>query len=118
MRYRHLGIALAVASSSCIPSIKSVFVDLSYPDKPTESAPRDVAESVDAAVAPALLGGYERPHDVGVCLGELAGSPDAAGALSKYGECMAKGGSRTTCLPALPWIVPATAGAASPAPAF
>jgi hypothetical protein len=108
MRFRPLGIALAAATSSCIPSIKSVFVDLSYPDKPTASAPRDVVASVDAVVLPTLLGGYERPRDVGLCLAELAEGPDNAGALSKYGECMAKGGTRTTCLPALPWIKPTT----------
>ena len=55
MLHRSLGLALAVTASSCIPSIKSVFVDLSYPDNPTQSAPRDVARSVDAVVAPGAL---------------------------------------------------------------
>ena len=55
MALRFLGITLAVATSSCIPSIKSVFVDLSYPDNPTQSAARDVTTSVDAAVTPTLL---------------------------------------------------------------
>src|SRR5689334_14176796 len=99
MRFRHLGIALAAVTTSCIPSIKSVFVDLSYPDKPTASAPRVVVASVDAVVLPTLLGGYERPRDVGICLAELVEGPDTASALSKYGECMAKGGTRTACLP-------------------
>src|SRR5258705_7138508 len=99
---RPLGIALVIATSSCIPSIKSVFVDLSYPDQPTQSAPRDVTRSVDAVVTPVLLGGYERPHDVGVCLAELAEDPDKVPSLWKFGECMANGGSRSGGLPAFP----------------
>jgi hypothetical protein len=91
--------------SSCIPSIKSVFVDLSYPDKPTASALRDVAASVDAAVAPALLGGYERPSDVGACLAELATeTTDSVTAMCKFGTCMAKGGTRAACSEVLPWM--------------
>src|SRR5258708_418040 len=102
---RPLTAALAIIASSCIPSIKSVFVDISYPDAPTETARRDVALSVDAAVTPTLIGGYERPHDVGACLGEIAS--DAAGTIDpmwKYGDCMAKSGTREACLPLLPWI--------------
>src|SRR5437868_3514338 len=111
MALRFLGITLAAATSSCIPSIKSVFVDLSYPDNPTQSAARDVTTSVDAAVTPTLLAGYERPHDVGICLGEI-GSPELVGAVWKYGTCMAKGEARSACLPALPWIKPGATTAA------
>jgi hypothetical protein len=110
MLHRSLGLALAVAASACIPSIKSVFVDLSYPDNPTQSAPRDVAHSVDAAVAPVLLGGYEHPRDVGLCLGELAGDAEKVASLWRFGQCMAKGSARPECLPAFPWIKAAAPG--------
>src|SRR5215510_5281442 len=105
MPKRSLCIVLALAASSCIPSIKSVFVDLSYPDNPTQSAARDVTMSVDAAVTPTLLAGYERPRDVGACLAELAGS-DLALPVWKYGTCMAKGETRAACSSALPWMKP------------
>jgi hypothetical protein len=105
------GIPIALAMSSCIPTIKSVFVDLSYPDNPTQSAARDVTASVDAAVTPTLLGGYERPHDVGACLAEIGG-PEVVGAVWKYGTCMAKGDTRATCSAALSWMKPSGAPAA------
>ena len=113
MLLRSFCAALVISTSACIPSIKSVFVDLSYPDNPTQSTTRDVVRSIDAVVAPTLLAGYERPHDVGMCLSELAGSPDSVGSLWKYGDCIAKGGTRLTCLPMFPWIKPASSPASS-----
>src|SRR5947208_12484879 len=104
MVLRSAGITLLFATSSCIPSIKSVFVDLSYPDAPTESAPRDVVRSVDATVTPLLIGGYERPHDVGMCLADLAEEPAILDAFGKFGNCMAKGGTSQSCAPNLPWF--------------
>ena len=71
MALRSFGALLLFTTSSCIPSIKSVFVDLSYPADPTPSAARDVVRSLDAVVTPTLLNGYEQPSEVGACLGEL-----------------------------------------------
>jgi hypothetical protein len=115
---RYAGVALALTTSSCIPSIRSVFVDLAYPESPTESAPRDVLRSVDATVAPVLLGGFERPHDVGQCLSEIAQGPDAVDGMWKFADCMAQGGSRKACLPWLPWIKPSAAPTPFEGPQF
>jgi len=106
-----------MGASSCIPSIKSVFVDLSYPDDPTQSAARDLPLSLDSAISTTLLVGYPHPAEVGRCLEELAsGHPETPTALWRYGSCMAAGGTRLACLPRLPWIKPA--GGARPASPF
>src|SRR4051812_25125398 len=97
-----LAVASLCASTAGIPSIKSVFIDMSYPPTPTATAPRDMALSVDAVVAPALLVGFERPQEAGACLAELAKDERAVRALWSYGSCMANGGTRPICLPRLP----------------
>ena len=66
--------AMTSAPGACIPTIKAVFVDLSYPAEPPKSAERDIALSVDTALAPALLVGYEHPPEIGACMAELATS--------------------------------------------
>ncbi len=104
MLLRSLGIAAVIGTASCIPSIKSVFVDLSYPDNPTPSAPRDVGRSLDAVVGPSLIVGYEQPNDVGACLGELASRPDLANAMWAAGQCKAAGQAEAVCLAKFPWI--------------
>src|SRR6266542_1889907 len=84
-----LTFALSFGVTSCIPSIKSVFVDMSYPDDPPQSAVRDLSLSVDSAITPALLVGYPHPLEVGGCLEQLAsGESEIATAMWRYGSCM------------------------------
>src|SRR5260221_14522143 len=118
MALRSFGALLLFTTSSCIPSIKSVFVDLSYPADPTPSAARDVVRSLDAVVTPTLLNGNEQPSEAGACLGELSSGADIAAALWSFGRCRAEGQTELACLPMLPWIKPVKPPASPSCPAF
>jgi hypothetical protein len=109
-------ILLALAMSGCIPSIKSVFVDMSYPKKSPQSVPRNMTMSVDAAVAPSLLVGFERPREAGRCIAELANDANTLRSMWSYGQCLTAGGVRAACLSRFPFVE--ATGASAPAPPF
>jgi hypothetical protein len=106
--------AAVLGASACIPTIKSTFVDLSYPSDPPKGAPRDLRLTVDSALNSTLMVAYERPREAGTCLGELGASADVRTAMYAYGACMASGGARLSCAPKLPWFTPATEGTSPP----
>jgi hypothetical protein len=109
-----LTFALVSTLGACIPTIKSVFVDMSYPSDPPKSADRNVALSVDTAVAPALLVGYEHPQEIGACLAEMATSSTNLDGMWSFGDCMAGGGNRSSCMSKLPWVTAAPSGTTPP----
>src|SRR4051812_18076810 len=106
--------ALVATTGACIPTIKSVFVDMSYPKDPPKSADRDLALSVDTALSPALLVGYEHPQEIGACLAELAASTSNLDDMWSFGDCMAAGGNRAACMSKLPWVTAAPSGSTPP----
>ncbi len=97
-------LASSIGVAACIPSIKSTFVDISYPSDPPKSAPRDLSLTVDSALNSTLMVAYERPREAGACLGELAADPEVRLAMYTYGACMASGGTRLSCSAKLPWL--------------
>src|SRR5258708_20293355 len=109
-----LAFAIVSSAGACIPTIKSVFVDMSYPAEPPKSAERDVALSVDTALAPALLVGYEHPPEIGACLAELATSASNLDGMWSFGNCMAAGGSRSQSLSKLPSMTAPPSGPTPP----
>jgi hypothetical protein len=108
------GCAIAIGAGACIPSIKSTFVDISYPEDPPKSAPRDLPLTVDSAINATLMVAYERPREAGACLGELAADAAIRTAMFAYGACMASGGTRLSCSAKLPWLTAAAPGATPP----
>lgn len=104
--------AILLGTSACIPTIKSTFVDLSYPSDPPKSAPRNLPLTVDSALNATLMVAYERPREAGACLGELGANAQVRRAMYAYGACMASGGSRLSCSPKLPWFKPLEGGPA------
>jgi len=106
--------AAAVGATACIPSIKSTFVDLSYPSDPPQSVPRDLPLTVDSALMSTLMVAYERPREAGACLADLAADPSILDGMYGYGDCLAGGGTRPTCSSRLAWLKPAARGATPP----
>ena len=106
--------AAAMAATSCIPSIRATFADISYPSDPPASAPRNLALTVDSALLSTLIVAYERPREAGACLADLAAKAATLEAMYSYGDCMAGGGTRPDCFSRLPWFTPRKgAGSAS-----
>jgi hypothetical protein len=67
-------IVLALTASACIPSLKSAFVEASYPKKVPPLPDRNLTISVDAAVVPALVVLFEEPPAAGASGSTMAGS--------------------------------------------
>jgi hypothetical protein len=98
-----LGASFALATA-CIPSLKSAFIDASYPEAIEPLPARDPVLGVDAAVVPSLVVAFDRPREVAACMARVAGDAAAIDAMWAYGACLAEGSPVTTCAPLLPWI--------------
>jgi hypothetical protein len=101
----------ALTLSGCLPSIRSVFIDISYPKESPALAPRMEALGIDAATVATLSGDYSAPREVSACLTELARDPEVAGATWSFAQCELRGGTLERCLAAEPWMKPGTGGA-------
>jgi hypothetical protein len=111
--YIALSTAIAATVTACIPSLKSTFVDGSYPKKIEPMPERDLLLGVDAAILPTTLVGYERSREVGACLGSIAGDPGVTAAFWAYGGCVAGGGTLASCGSKLPFVGAAPTGSES-----
>src|SRR4051812_18738046 len=103
-----------LSTSACIPTIKSVFIDMSYPKDAPESAARDVTRAVDTIVSPMVFVAYEHPQQAGQCLAELAADANNLRAMWSYGQCLTTGGTRADCVAKLPFVSPADASSPGP----
>ncbi|HYO96964.1 MAG TPA: patatin-like phospholipase family protein, partial [Polyangiaceae bacterium] len=112
MRHQRRSAGSVVCLAACLTLTacfhnKNAFIELAYPQtEPEPPKARDWVASVDAAVVPALLGGYTRPWEVGACLASVAADPRATPALAAFGNCSADGHPLPVCLAALPWARP------------
>ena len=112
---RHFCLSFAaLLATACIPTIKSTFVDLSYPSDPPKTAPRNLPLTVDSAVTPTLAVAYDRPREAGACVADLAADASTLNAMYAYGTCMADRGTRLGCSSRLPWFKPDAPGVEPP----
>lgn len=105
-----------VLLTTCIPSLKDTFVNMTYPtDDPQPDPARDLNLTVGASIMPSLVTSYVNPQSVGACLGSVANSPQTVDVLFSYGHCLATSSMdrsvdrlklvRDKCMRELPWLV-------------